>query len=64
MFESEIIGLQEALSAAKLENCCCSEECKKEIRLYLKTFIAGPIEDALIVLTSSRKSKDTRMLND
>jgi len=64
MNEFEIRGLKEALSAAKLENCCCSEECKKEIRLYLKTFIVGPIEDALIALTNGCKSKDMRMLND
>ena len=56
---AEVKRLKDALSSAKLEDCTCSEECKNEIRNYLITYVAWPIEAVLSGLEKRLNDKKT-----
>ena len=46
----EVKALQSALAAARLDNCGCKESAQQEMRLYLMSWVAGPIARVLSAL--------------
>jgi hypothetical protein len=55
----EVQKLKEALSAARLENCCCSEAAKNEMRNYLSSWVAGPIQQVLNGLEARQRKRES-----
>lgn len=49
---SEVKLLKEALDAAQLKNCTCSDAAKQEMRLYLHSWVANPLKIILAGLES------------
>ncbi len=51
-----IRALEYALEQANMKNCAVAPEHKEAMRLYLRTWVAGPIEDALQYLRGEKDS--------
>lgn len=50
-------ALKFALRHAELTNCSVGEEHKNAMRLYLSTWVAGPLKDAIADMTGERKAR-------
>jgi hypothetical protein len=60
---SEVKLLQDALKSARLENCGCSPEAKEEMRLYLNSWVANPIQRVLNALQARLNKKSEEKPN-
>ena len=57
---SEVKLLKEALSSARLERCGCSEKAQEEMRLYLNSWVAGPIVRVLNAIEARQNKKEPK----
>ncbi len=50
-------ALRQALHAAKMADCTVEEKHKEAMRLYLKTWVVGPLEDAIADMRGEKHSR-------